>query len=66
MGKAKGNYVTLIELSSSFDVAITDCIVLLMPKESFIDIITSEKVMMIHIPKYPAVVKLYRNKSHRF
>lgn len=53
LGRGEGNYTTLIEHSSSFDViAITDCTVFLMPKESFIDMITSEKGMMMHILKY--------------
>lgn len=53
LGRGEGNYAALIELSSSLDVvAITDCTVFLMPKESFIDMITTEKGMMLHILKY--------------
>ena len=53
LGRGQTNYAILTEFPPLVDaIALTECSVLIMPKENFLFMVASEKGMMMHILKY--------------
>ncbi|GGG63125.1 Crp/Fnr family transcriptional regulator [Epilithonimonas arachidiradicis] len=67
LGSGDANYLILAGLPLPFDmVAITDCTVLMMPKDDFLSMIMSEEGMLRHIMKYISelmYIQMERNRK---
>jgi len=66
LGSSEANYLILTGLPLTFDVvAITDCRVLMMPKDDFLSMIMSEEGMLSHIMKYMAELMYIQMERNR-